>query len=142
MDETYKLVEGFVNQYQLKNPFIGISSAGVVDSDLGQIIYTGPTIPNYDGTQFFDVFKDLSDDIAVYNDVDAALLGEIKLHRYEEDHIFCLTLGTGIGGAFYSEALVFIKVHVTVPMKLVTYSIVKKMVKHMSNVPQHQHLKI
>jgi hypothetical protein len=38
-------------------------------------IYTGPTIPNYDGTQFFDVFKDLSDDIAVYNDVDAALLG-------------------------------------------------------------------
>ena len=104
VDETYKLVEGFVNQYQLKNPFIGISSAGVVDSDLGQIIYTGPTIPNYDGTQFFDVFKDLSDDIAVYNDVDAALLGEIKLHRYEEDHIFCLTLGTGIGGAFYSEA--------------------------------------
>lgn len=104
VDETYKLVEGFVNQYQLKNPFIGISSAGVVDSDLGQIIYTGPTIPNYDGTQFFDVFKDLSDDIAVYNDVDAALLGELKLHRYEEDHIFCLTLGTGIGGAFYSEA--------------------------------------
>ena len=40
VDETYKLVEGFVNQYQLKNPFIGISSAGV-DSDLGQIIYTG-----------------------------------------------------------------------------------------------------
>ena len=64
MDETYKLVEGFVNQYQLKNPFIGISS-GVVDSDLGQIIYTGPTIPNYDGTQFFDVFKDLSDDIVL-----------------------------------------------------------------------------
>lgn len=26
VDETYKLVEGFVNQYQLKNPFIGISS--------------------------------------------------------------------------------------------------------------------
>ena len=41
--------------------------------------------------------------ISAYNDVDA-LLGEIKLHRYEEDHIFCLTLGTGIGGAFYSEA--------------------------------------
>ena len=61
MDETYKLVEGFVNQYQLKNPFIGISSEGY----LGQI-------PNYDGTQFFD--EDLSDDIAVYNDVDAALL--------------------------------------------------------------------
>ncbi|MCQ9903242.1 ROK family protein, partial [Staphylococcus aureus] len=53
VDETYQLVAAFMKQYQLKNPFIGISSAGVVDSDLGQIIYTGPTIPNYDGTQFF-----------------------------------------------------------------------------------------
>ncbi|MBE7354847.1 ROK family protein [Staphylococcus haemolyticus] len=104
VDETYQLVAAFMKQYQLKNPFIGISSAGVVDSDLGQIIYTGPTIPNYDGTQFFEVFKDLSSDIAVYNDVDAALLGELKLHHYEEDNIFCLTLGTGIGGAFYSQA--------------------------------------
>ena len=45
VDETYQLVAAFMKQYQLKNPFIGISSAGVVDSDLGQIIYTGPTIP-------------------------------------------------------------------------------------------------
>ena len=64
MDETYKLVEGFVNQYQLKIHLSVFLVFGVVDSDLGQIIYTGPTIPNYDGTQFFDVFKDLSDDIA------------------------------------------------------------------------------
>ena len=78
VDETYQLVAAFMKQYQLKNPFIGISSAGVVDSDLGQIIYTGPTIPNYDGTQFFEVFKDLSSDIAVYNDVDAALLGNLN----------------------------------------------------------------
>ncbi|MCQ9279468.1 ROK family protein [Staphylococcus borealis] len=105
VDKAYELVEGFMSQYQLNNPFIGISSAGVVDSDLGQIIYTGPTIPNYDGTQFFEVFKDLSSDIAVYNDVDAALLGELKLHHYEEDNIFCLTLGTGIGGAFYNSTL-------------------------------------
>ena len=78
VDETYQLVAAFMKQYQLKNPFIGISSAGVVDSDLGQIIYTGPTIPNYHGTQFFEVFKDLSSDIAVYNDVDAALLGNLN----------------------------------------------------------------
>ena len=70
------------------------------------------------------------------------MLGELKLHRYEEDHIFCLTLGTGIGGAFYSEASGIYQGSRHVPMKLVTYSIVKKMVKHMSNVPQHQHLKI
>ena len=46
---------------------------------------------------------DLSDHITVHNDVDAALLGELVLHKYPESHIFCLTLGTGIGGAFYTQ---------------------------------------
>lgn len=46
---------------------------------------------------------DLSNHITVHNDVDAALLGELVLHKYPESHIFCLTLGTGIGGAFYTQ---------------------------------------
>ncbi|PNZ24332.1 ROK family protein [Staphylococcus petrasii] len=104
IDETYKVIQSFIEQYNLKKPHIGISSAGVVNSELGQIIYTGPTIKNFDGTNFFDAFKDLSTDITVYNDVDAALLGELTFHNYEEDNIFCLTLGTGIGGAFYSKS--------------------------------------
>lgn len=104
VDEAYQLVASFIKQYRLNRPHIGISSAGVVNSELGQIIYTGPTIPNFDGTNFFDVFSDLTSDITVYNDVDAALLGELTFHQYTEDNIFCLTLGTGIGGAFYSEA--------------------------------------
>lgn len=105
IDETYKVIQSFMEQYNLKTPHIGISSAGVVNSELGQIIYTGPTIKNFDGTNFFEAFKDLSTDITVYNDVDAALLGELTFHNYEEDNIFCLTLGTGIGGAFYSKSL-------------------------------------
>ena len=33
------------------------------------------------------------------------LLGELSLHDYEENNIFCLTLGTGIGGAFYNKSI-------------------------------------
>ncbi|MCE5090464.1 ROK family protein [Staphylococcus devriesei] len=103
VDETHTLIETLIHKYHLDNPHIGISSAGVVNSELGKIIYTGPTIPNFDGTNFFESFSDLSTDITLYNDVDAALLGELTFHEYEEDNIFCLTLGTGIGGAFYSK---------------------------------------
>lgn len=105
VDETHQLIEMFIQKYSLENPHIGISSAGVVNSELGQIIYTGPTIPNFDGTNFFEAFSDLSSEITLYNDVDAALLGELTFHEYKKDNIFCLTLGTGIGGAFYSTSV-------------------------------------
>lgn len=104
-NEIYLIIDAFIKKYQLKNPHIGISSAGVVDSTRGEIVYTGPTIQNFDGTNFFNVFKELSSNITVYNDVDAALLGELSLHNYEENNIFCLTLGTGIGGAFYNKSI-------------------------------------
>lgn len=102
IDVVEQLISSFINQYQLKHPYIGISSAGVVDSAAGEIVYTGPTIKNFNGTNFKEAFKHLSDTIVVYNDVDAALLGELSFHEYDEENIFCLTLGTGIGGAFYN----------------------------------------
>lgn len=103
IDVVHRLVKHFIEQYKLSEPHIGISSAGVVNSDLRKIIYTGPTIQNYDGTDFFKALSDLSPHITLRNDVDAALLGELSLHDYDEDNIFCLTLGTGIGGAFYNK---------------------------------------
>lgn len=105
IDEVYRLIAQLIEKHQLSDPPIGISSAGVVDSDLGEIVYTGPTIQNFDGTNFKKALADLSSDIIVHNDVDAALLGELSFHDYQEDTIFCLTLGTGIGGAFYHAQL-------------------------------------
>ena len=103
VDEVHRLIADYIAQYELASPFIGISSAGVVDSKRGEIVYTGPTIQNFDGTNFYHALSDLSNRIKIYNDVDAALLGELAFHHYEEDNIFCLTLGTGIGGAFYNR---------------------------------------
>lgn len=105
IDEVYQLAQGLIAKHNLDKPHIGISSAGVVDSELGEIIYTGPTIQNYDGTNFRRSLKDLASTMTVHNDVDAALLGELALNDYEADNIFCLTLGTGIGGAFYNKTL-------------------------------------
>lgn len=103
VDEVRRLIIDYIDQHELSSPFIGISSAGVVDSERGEIVYTGPTIQNFDGTNFYRALSDLSNNIKIYNDVDSALLGELAFHHYEEENIFCLTLGTGIGGAFYNR---------------------------------------
>ncbi len=99
-DKVYEIVTGYMKQYQLIQPVIGISLAGVVDEQKGEIVYAGPTIPNYKGTNFKRLLKSLSPYVKVKNDVNAALLGELKLHQYQAERIFCMTLGTGIGGAY------------------------------------------
>src|SRR5699024_3865322 len=87
---------------------IGISTAGVVDSDTGEIIYAGPTIKNYRGTNFkAEIEADFQIPVHVHNDVNAALLGE-QWQGAAKDHadVFCMTLGTGIGGAYFRDQLV------------------------------------
>ncbi|MGU3218977.1 ROK family protein [Staphylococcus aureus] len=46
---------------------------------------------------FKRLLKSLSPYVKVKNDVNAALLGELKLHQYQAERIFGMTLGTGIG---------------------------------------------
>ena len=90
-------------------PFgIGISTAGVVDTDSGQIIYAGPTIADYNGTNFKQRLETVFNvPVEVNNDVNAALLGEQwqGAAKHEAD-VFCITLGTGIGGAYFHNRLV------------------------------------
>ncbi|WP_020007946.1 ROK family protein [Salinicoccus albus] len=87
---------------------VGISTAGIVDREAGEIIYAGPTIPNYKGTPFKKYLSDQFDiPVVVENDVNAALKGEMwKGAGSGRDDVFCITLGTGIGGAYYQAGLV------------------------------------
>lgn len=103
IDSVFQLVEQFQSQFELSTLNVGISTAGVVDEITGEIIYAGPTIANYKGVNFKQVLKPLDAKVHIYNDVNAALLGELSLNNYQFENIFCLTLGTGIGGAFYSS---------------------------------------
>lgn len=80
---------------------IGISTAGIVDSERGSIRYASDLIPNYIGTPLKEhLEKKFSLPVNVINDVQAALLGE-ALQNTLPDKTFCLTLGTGIGGAYF-----------------------------------------
>lgn len=102
-EKVYEIVTQFMEKYRLIQPVIGISTAGVVDEQKGEIVYAGPTIPNYKGTNFKRLLKALSPYVKVRNDVNAALLGELKLYQYPAERIFCMTLGTGIGGAYKND---------------------------------------
>lgn len=99
-----KIVEDFFEKFAIKG--IGISTAGIVNRSKGEIIYAGPTILDYKGTNFKDALRKFQVPVSVANDVDCALLGEMwraNIPPYEAT--YCLTLGTGIGGAFFHGSL-------------------------------------
>ncbi|ARJ50439.1 ROK family protein [Staphylococcus lutrae] len=96
-----KRLETYIEEHQLKEVVVGISTAGAVNRDTCTISYANPNILHYTGTNFESALGTLVDRLAVYNDVDAALLGELNQRNEHYESAFCLTLGTGIGGSFY-----------------------------------------
>ena len=88
---------------------ICISTAGMVDCEKGEITYAAPLIPNYTGTK---IKKQLEEEFKVpcevENDVNCAALAEYFEGAGKDSHsCLCLTIGTGIGGAFVSKGQVF-----------------------------------
>lgn len=104
-----KQLEQIVQDTQRKHSIagIGISTAGIVNRTKGDIIYAGPTIQNYQGTRIKKHLTDMFDlPVHVENDVNSALLGERWLGvAQNRNDVFCMTLGTGIGGAYYHHQL-------------------------------------
>ncbi len=80
---------------------IGVSTAGVVDTKDGSIIYASDNLPGYTGTKLkYIIEKEFSIKTIVNNDVNAAALAEAWVGAGRNvDDFFCMTLGTGIGGA-------------------------------------------
>lgn len=79
---------------------IAISTAGMVDYKTGIISYANENIKNYIG---FDWKKEIGNEFGlpcvVENDVKSAALGEANYGAGRDfDSMFCLTVGTGIGG--------------------------------------------
>lgn len=83
---------------------IAISSAGVVDSDNGRILFAGDTLPGYTGTDFKKLLADLPVPVEVENDVNCAGLTEYALGSAKgASSALILTVGTGIGGCFIEK---------------------------------------
>jgi glucokinase len=84
---------------------IGISTAGVVDSDKGEILYANENLPCYTGTQWKEIINSKYGlNCSVHNDVNAAALAESWVGAAKGlKNFFCMTIGTGIGGSVFLD---------------------------------------
>lgn len=97
-------------EYIIKNNILGIciSTAGMVDSKEGKIIYANKSIPNYIGINYKKTFENLFNiPCEVENDVNCAGICESYIGAGKGTHsCLCLTIGTGIGGCAIIEGKV------------------------------------
>lgn len=101
-----QIVKGYLDQ----NPIgICISTAGMVDCEEGKITYAAPLIPDYTGTEIKKILEETFHiPCEVENDVNCAGLAEYFAGAAKDSKIsLCLTIGTGIGGAFLIDGKVF-----------------------------------
>lgn len=99
LDTAIDIVEQLKSGQEISG--ICISTAGMVDPQKGEIVYSGPTIPNYKGTRLKETMeKHFGVPCEVENDVNCANLAEfISGASIGTDTSVMLTVGTGIGGS-------------------------------------------
>lgn len=77
---------------------IGIGAPGVVGE--GKILYAGPTMPGWAGTELSSVIEAATSlPVALHNDVRVMGLGEAVYGVGEDKEVLFVSIGTGIGGA-------------------------------------------
>lgn len=107
MDKVTSIISSYCNTYSPEG--VCISTAGVVDCNTGVIIHAAPLIPNYIGTPIKQIIeKTFSLPCEVENDVNCAALAEYYYGASKgTTSSLCLTVGTGIGGAFILDGNIY-----------------------------------
>ncbi|MEZ3486085.1 MAG: ROK family protein [Lachnospiraceae bacterium] len=102
---------GVVERYQRTGAVDGIciSTAGMVDTEKGEIFHSAPLIPDYTGTRFKETMEQrFHVPCEVENDVNCAGLAESVSGASKGcDPSLMLTVGTGIGGCIVADGKVF-----------------------------------
>lgn len=80
---------------------VGIGSTGQVNPHLGMVVDANPNIVGWTGTKIAESIHDaLQIPVYVENDVRVMALAETTLGAGKDyEHVLCITVGTGIGGA-------------------------------------------
>jgi glucokinase len=99
-EEIAVIIIAIVKLFQSTFPVtsIGISSCGLIDSEIGEVILSS-NIPNYTGMKLSEeIYKQTGLPVTVENDVRSACIGEMwRGAGGGKRNIVLLTLGTGIG---------------------------------------------
>lgn len=92
---------------------IGISSAGTIDTETGEVIFATDNLPNFTGFNFYQHIKQKYNiPCAVINDGHAAFLGEVHFGGHDninQGGIIMLTLGSGVGGGYIRNGKIIAK---------------------------------
>lgn len=107
LEQVCNLIRSYTRENEISG--VAISSAGVVNSNTGEIIYAGYTIPGYIGTDFTtEINKQFKLPVSVENDVNCAALGEAWLGKAKGIKTAAMiTVGTGIGGSIIINGKIF-----------------------------------
>lgn len=107
LEKAVGIVEELKQECEISG--ICISTAGMVDTEKGEIFYAAPLIPNYAGTKFKETMEEnFHLPCEVENDVNCAGLSEGISGAAKGSRIaLILTVGTGIGGCILIDGKVF-----------------------------------
>lgn len=94
-----KVIEKVIEEDEIIG--VAISTAGIVDTEKGMIKYSNGNIKEYTGLKLKEEIEmEFNLKTTVENDVNCAALGELwKGSAKGKENVFCITIGTGVGGA-------------------------------------------
>ena len=108
VDTVSRIISSYLEKYE-NIQGVCISTAGMVDTQKGSIIYSGKQIPDYIGTNWKEIIKERFNlKASVENDVNCAGLSEaISGAGKGKKIVLCLTIGTGIGACMVEDCKVY-----------------------------------
>lgn len=98
-----KLIDSFLDEWKEDVHGIGIGTAGRVNVETGQVVYSTDNLPGWQGINLKkELERRYTLPVTVDNDANTALLGEIwKGFSKPPLSAIMMTIGTGVGGAYY-----------------------------------------
>lgn len=103
VDKLCVIIKNYSDTYPLSG--VAVSTAGVVNSQTGEIIHAGATMPDYEGINIKKIINEkFSLPCEVENDVNCVGLAEYAYGAAQNYHsAVCIAIGTGIGGCYLQD---------------------------------------